>query len=162
MYSYTLPASPKRLKSIQDLDLFWYRLESYLIGEDLAIKARQLKKLCIKVKKIPSEEFTLFHIAFKKVLVPLERIRIKEAKAREAVEGIARLYGLNYNQYKWYLEEREGHILKDIITPNQFITGYWFKEGIGKEEFRKLALEHHPDKGGNVEVMAELNSIYRK
>ena len=31
-----------------------------------------------------------------------------------------------------------------------------------KKEYRELALKHHPDKGGSVEVMAEINNEYEK
>ena len=31
-----------------------------------------------------------------------------------------------------------------------------------KKEYRELALKHHPDKGGDVEVMAEINNEYEK
>ena len=164
MYSFTpeLPDTPKRFTTLPELKYFWVRLEKHLEYKKLYADLSRIRRAYKKVKSIPSQEETLFRIEVKRFMLPIERARFKEAIAREAIEGIARLYGLNYGQYKWYLEEREGHILKDIITPNQFVAGYWFKEGIGKEEFRKLALEHHPDKGGSVEVMAELNSIYHK
>ena len=44
---------------------------------------------------------------------------------------------------------------------NYFIKSY---ENLAelKKEYRELALKHHPDKGGNVEVMAEINNEYEK
>lgn len=31
-----------------------------------------------------------------------------------------------------------------------------------KKEYKKLAMENHPDKGGNVEIMQEINNQYEK
>jgi len=101
---------------------------------------------------------------------------LRETGKNKAIYGISKLASMNKDEYKAVIDEYfarvyyEVYIFSGIIDASVYDSTLLGKLGLSpvadeaavKKRFRKLAKEHHPDKGGDAGKFIELMNIYRE
>jgi len=111
--------------------------------------------------------------------VPLEWDKyfdLRETGKSNALYSLSKLAALNKAEYKTVTEEFFARIYYEVYVHNGIIDAPIYDasllEQIGlppvadeaavKKRFRDLAMQHHPDKGGNSEKFVQLMKVYRE